>query len=156
MAAIRRSSWCIAAATCISVVGICTALFFSTWRLAIDAHQYFFGTPMSQPGGLAFAYIAVFGVLPIMIAVLGLCLDRCVAWWQGVLTFFVALSATFYFIVSPTLRFLLPVGLLGEGTNSSQRCYLGAILQLAVAWFLLRHFRRAPRFRARDTVGLDP
>jgi len=143
--AIRNSALCIAAATCISAVGISTALFFAAWRLVIDVHQYLFGIPMSELGAWALVYLMIFGVLPIMAAVLGICLDRCVAWWQGVLTFFVAVGVTFYFIASPTLRFLLPVGLLAEGTNSSSRWYWGGISQLAIALFLLRYFRWSQR-----------
>jgi hypothetical protein len=152
MKKIQTSPLCIAAATCVSVVGISTALFFAAWRLVIVVHQYLFGTPMSQLGVWALVYIMVFAVLPMVVAVSGLCLDRCAVWWHGVLAFFVALSATFYLIASPTLRFLLPVGLVAEGMNSSQRWYWGAILQLAAAFFLLRYFRRSQRQHACNTA----
>jgi hypothetical protein len=128
-----------------ATVGISTAIFFSIWRLCIDAHQYLTGVPMSELGAWAFVMVMVMVGLPIMLAVLGLCLDRCVVWWQGVLTFFASIAATFYFIASTKLRFLLPVGLLGEGTNSSPRWYWGCILQLVVAFFLLRYFNRFNR-----------
>jgi hypothetical protein len=145
---IRTSPICVAAATAISAVGICTALFFVTWRLIIDLHQYAFGTPMSSLGAVALMYIMVFGVVPVSAIVLAMCLDRCRPGWLAFLTFIAALATTFSFIASPTLRGLLPVGLLGQGTNSSERWYWGAIVQLATAFALLRCF---PRCRARSS-----
>lgn len=139
------SPFCIAVATGLATVGIATSLFFVTWRLVIDLHQWLTGTPMSDLGVWAFAFIFAFVVLPIMIATLGICLDRCVAWWQGVLTFGCSCAATIYLISSPKFRFVLPIAILGERTNSSQRWYIGAIVQLLIALFLLRYFRRIPR-----------
>ena len=151
---IRKSPLCIAAATCISVVGISTAFFFAAWRLGIDAHQYFLGVPMDAFGAWVLVRIMFLVVLPVIVAVLGICLDRCVVWWQGVLTFFAAVLFTFYLISTPTARFLLPISLLGEGSRSSARWYLGAILQLVAAFFLLRYFPRPPRVRQVETKGV--
>ena len=146
---IRSAPFSIAIAIIVATVAISTAFFFASWRLTIDAHQHFLGSPASVLGALAFIFISVFYVLPVMIAVLGLCLDRCVAWWHGVLAFLIAIGATIAVVASPSLRSVLPVALLGEGTNSSERWYSGAIVQLIIAFFLLRYFRRSPKSRSR-------
>jgi len=145
---IRTSPLCIALATAAATVGVGTALFFATWRLVIDAHQYFFGTPMSSLGAWALVYIMLLVVLPISIIILAACIDRCPPPWLGFSTFFFALVATPCFIACPMLRPLLLVSLLAEGTNSSERWYWGALLQLVIAFCLLRYFRR-PRISSR-------
>src|SRR5438067_13794567 len=119
MCNLRKSPLLIALATCVATVGISTTLFFATWRIVIDLHLYVFGVPMSPLGAWVFIFVAVSAVLPLIIAVLGICLDRCVAWWQGALAFLVAITLTCCFIASPPLRSLLPIGFLGERTNSS-------------------------------------
>lgn len=143
---IRTSPICVALATAVATVGISTAIIFAAWRLVIDANQYFFSTPMSPLGVWVLVYLMLFLVLPLSVIVLAACIDRCPVWWLGFLTFFCSTIATLGFVASPTLRRFLPIGLIAEGTNSSERWYWGALLQLVLAFALLRYFRR-PRTR---------
>jgi hypothetical protein len=142
---IRTSPVCIAAATAVAVIAFCTALFFCTWRLVIDVHQYLSGIPMSMLGAHALMYLMVFVVFPIAAVALATCFDRCRPGWLACLTFVAAGAGTFFCIASPTLRCFLPVGMLGSGGNSSERWYWGALLQLVIAFVLLRYFPRAAR-----------
>lgn len=141
---VRTSLICIAVATAVASVGISTAFFFAAWRMVIDAHQYFFGIPMSALGVWALIFVDILFVLPACVVASAACIDRCPAWWLGFLAFFCSMLATAAFIASPALRHFIPIGFIAEGTNSSERWYCGALLQLALALWLLRYFR-APR-----------
>ena len=134
---------CIALATALATVGVCTAIFFATWRMLFDCLG-------SNPSayGTALMYVMAFAVIPVGIIVLSACIDRCRPVWLGFLTFFVASVATPAFICWSVLRRCLPASWLAEGTNSSLQWYCGALVQLLVALWLLSYFR-APQLRLR-------
>jgi hypothetical protein len=150
---VRTSSICIAVATTVASVGISTAFFFTAWRMVIDAHQYFFGIPMSPLGVWALIFVDLLFVLPACVVAFAACIDRCPALWLGFLTFFCSILATAAFIASPALRHFLPIGFIAEGTNSSERWYCGALLQLALGLWLLKYFRTSRTLDGKNSTS---
>lgn len=144
----RTSPVCIAVATPIAAIGIWTAFFFVARHIFFDIHQRFFATNENPDVPMAQVYILFLVVAPASVVVLAACIDRSPAWWLGLLTAFCSIFATMAFLAFPALRRFLPVSFLTSGTNSPDRWYLGAAVQLVIALCLLMCFRR-PKTRSK-------
>ena len=144
----RTSPFCIVTATAVAAVGIWTAFAFVSWKLFCDINQRFLATNELPTVPITQVYVMFLIVAPAAVIVLTACIDRCPAWWLGVLTTFCSIFATMAFLAFPALRHLLPISFLSHAKNSSDRWYLGAAVQLVLALCLLICFRR-PKTRSK-------
>jgi hypothetical protein len=142
IAKFRTAPSCVALATGLAAIEICTALFDSFWRAFIDLHMKLLGTPMSALGVWLFIPLAMFALMIIVAIIFGMCAARCEIWWQWLPMFLLASAITLCCLCSDRFLYIHPARWLGEKSNSSAYWYLGALLQLALALALLFFFRK--------------
>lgn len=144
----RTSPFSIIIATPVAAIGIWTAFFFVARQLFLNINQRFFATHEHPAVPITQVYIMFLVVAPASVIVLAACIDRFPAWWLGVLATFCSIFATMAFLAFPALKRFLPISFLTTETNSPDRWYLGAAVQLVLALCLLMCFRR-PKTRSK-------